>query len=365
MQRLKIDLASCVRASSKYSQCTKCHDICPIDQKGILFDENIAVVQESCIDCGGCMGVCPSEAISFKGFDTIDFLFGYIKSEESLLGCQGDLPCLASLGVEHLISSAILKEGEIVFDLSHCASCEVGSLKVEAIEPMIEEANRVLGYLGVDKRIAKSEVPQEIEAEETPQEEPDRREFLKRLSPKGIIETKVAFDKELEEVDRREIIDASLSAKMKEKSYPDKRKLLYMALKRLSKPEQLERVGEELLSFVSQKSIDSSCDNCSFCYRLCSTGALSSDRRGSKIDFDALACIKCRLCHDVCQTDSIHLEDFSLESFFEPKVEKLIEFQQRRCAECGNFFTMLDPTHDLCPRCYIEEEEAKSLWGIQ
>ena len=151
---------------------------------------------------------------------------------------------------------------------------------------------------------------------------------------------------------------------MREKSLPNKRKLLYMALKRVKDHPHFTSIPHEELSFISQKSIDESCDNCSFCYRICPTGALSSDTRGSKIEFDALACVKCRLCHDVCQSDSLHLEPFETSSIFEPKVDELIRFNLRRCEECGIHFSYF-ADEKLCHRCNIEEEEAKRLWGIQ
>jgi len=156
----------------------------------------------------------------------------------------------------------------------------------------------------------------------------------------------------------------SKEQKLKEKVLPNKRKLLFMALKRVQEHLTPIEIPQEDLSFISQKSIDNSCDNCSFCYRICPTGALSSDRRGTKINFDALSCVKCHLCHDVCQSNSIHLESFSTASIFEPKVEELIKFNVIRCDECGNFFTYFGG-ENMCPRCTIEEEEAKSLWGIQ
>ncbi len=154
------------------------------------------------------------------------------------------------------------------------------------------------------------------------------------------------------------------SANIRKKELPNKRKLLYMALKRVDKVEQNELINEENLSFISQKSINDSCDNCSICYRVCPTGALQSDKRGSKIEFDTLSCVKCRLCHDVCEADAINLESFNTKSLFEPKIEELIKFDVIRCNDCGNFFTYQggEPT---CHRCKLEEEEAKELWGIQ
>ncbi len=363
MSKLSIDLATCVRVSSKYSECSKCHDICPLNESAIIYDENIPKILDHCIDCGGCVGICPSSAISLSDFDGIDFIFNLLKSEKKEISCKLNAPCLAYFSIEELLSLAVLSEGEVVLDIGHCKECEVASLYQDAIVPNIDEANRLLSDLGSSFSIKAKDLSLSKEDKKS-DNTPSRREFLKRFSTKGAIRSKIELDRELEKIDKLSYIDSTTTSKIRQKSFPDKRKLFYMALKRLKDSGDYKMLDQDSLSFISTKSIDQSCDNCSFCYRLCPTGALSSDQRGSKIEFDALACIKCHLCHDVCQTNSIHIEDFNTKEFFHSKVEKLIEFKQIRCEECGNFFTLFDDS-TLCPRCKIEEEEAKSLWGIQ
>ncbi len=360
MGKLQIELGSCVRASSKYSDCTLCADACPVN--AITYHDNILSLEDACIDCGGCIGVCPTEAISLNDFNTLDFIFNFLKSDEKLISCKKNIPCLATLSVENLISLALLSEEENILDIGHCQSCDIKEPLFELIQNNIQEANQFLTNIGSDKQLSSQEIA--YHDSPTPQEEGNRRDFLKRFSLKGAIESKVVFEQELEAIDKRGTLDTSTTAKMREKSLPNKRKLLYMALKRVKDQPHFTSIPHEELSFISQKSIDESCDNCSFCYRICPTGALSSDTRGSKIDFDALACVKCRLCHDVCQSDSLHLEPFETASIFEPKVDELIRFNLRRCEECGVYFSYFND-EKLCHRCNIEEEEAKRLWGIQ
>jgi len=357
--KLNIELGSCVRVASKYSDCTLCADICPTN--AITYNENILNLNTSCIDCGGCIGTCPTEAISLNDFNTLDFIFSHLKNDEHLISCKKNIPCLAVLSVENLVSIALLGEEETLLDLGHCNSCDIKEPLYQSILQNIQEANNFLQNIGSEKKIAAEEIGY---TKESTQEEGNRRDFLKRFSMKGAIESKVAFDQELENIDQRGSLDTETTAKLREKTLPNKRKLLYMALKRVKDQPHLTQIPYDDISFISQKSIDSSCDNCSFCYRICPTGALTSDRRGTKIDFDALACVKCRLCHDVCQTDSLHLEPFETISIFEPKVDELIKFSVRKCDECGVHFTYFND-ETSCRRCTIEEEEAKSLWGIQ
>ena len=139
-----------------------------------------------------------------------------------------------------------------------------------------------------------------------------------------------------------------------------------MAMKRAKVPGTFHVIDINDISFISQKELDeSACTDCQMCYRICPTGALSSDGRGSVINFNALSCVQCHSCHDVCEPDALTLrKTFSLSQFFEPKTETLIRFDIRRCDECGNFFSY-QGGEKLCRRCRIEEEEAMELWGIK
>lgn len=356
MGKLSIDFGSCVRVYSKFSECNKCQDICP--KEAIIYNENIPKITSECIDCGGCIGICPTEAISLSDFDSVDFIFSFLESGESLISCKKNSPCLAAYSVENLISLAILGE-KLVLDMGHCDGCEIADPLKGQIERNIEEANRFLESIGCEKRVEREEIAYEEPKEE---EAGDRREFLKRFSLKGAIESKVEFEKALEEEEVS--IDASHSAAIREKTLPNKRKLLFMALKRIDKSSEYRYFDEAEITFTSDKMVDESCDNCSFCYRLCPTGALMSDKRGTKITFDSNLCVKCALCHDVCEKESIKLISYSTKNIFEPTVKELINFKVVRCDECANFFTYFGG-EKMCPRCKIEEEEAKRLWGIE
>ena len=97
------------------------------------------------------------------------------------------------------------------------------------------------------------------------------------------------------------------------------------------------------------------------CYRLCPSGALSSDGRFSLINFDAVLCLKCGLCHDVCEIDAIQMQPyFDLAELTDPRQKKLIGFDIRRCNECGNSFTYKGGEM-ICSRCGNEEDEVLAL----
>ena len=356
MHNLKIELGNCVKVYAKNATCTKCEDICP--HHAISYNENIPVVSDTCTDCGGCIGVCPTEAISLKNFDTLDFIFSFLESEESLISCKKNIPCLATLSVENLISLALLGD-ETILDLGHCASCEIQEPLYAQIQQNITEANLFLQNINSTKTIKTEMLGYKELVEE---KEPDRRQFLKRFSVKGAIKSKIEFEEALHE--EQHAISIEDTQNIRKKEIPNKRKLLFMALKRAQTPVNYHTYMSDEISFTSQKNINDDCDNCSICYRICPTGALQSDRRQTKIDFDPLMCVKCSLCHDVCEPNAITLIPYSTKELFEPKVTELINFKVIRCDECANFFTYFGG-EKTCPRCKIEEEEAKSLWGIQ
>ena len=74
-----------------------------------------------------------------------------------------------------------------------------------------------------------------------------------------------------------------------------------------------------------------------------------------------MLCVKCHLCHDVCEPNSIQLQSgFEIKEFFEPAQRTLASFTIKRCNECGNNFTYTGG-EQACPRCMLEEEEAMFL----
>jgi len=359
--KLHFDTALCVRATSKFSECTKCADatngIVQIDEQLPTFAKGTGV------EAAACVGACPTEAFSLSDFSLTEFFFSFLESKIRLISRKINVPCLSVLSVEHLISLALASQEPVVLDLN---DYEAGTHLYGVIAERIEEANFMLSAFS-DKRL---EVNTEAlpdakgEGEDTPDlSTPSRRDFLRQTtSLKGVVKQKKAFDDavEADELHRFEI-DASMTQKIRNKHLPDKRKILFTMLKHAPKPEQYEVVAQEDISFASQKFVDESCTNCQICYRICPTGALSSDAKFSLIHFDAMLCVKCHLCHDVCEPGSIQLQPgFEIKEFFEPTQRTLATFNVKRCDECGNYFTSLEG-ETTCPRCALEEEEAMFL----
>ena len=357
---LHFDVGACVRATSKFSNCTKCVDICP---DSISLKDNLPSFTASTgVEAAACVGICPTEAFALSNFSTTEFFFSFLESKVRLISPKINVPCISVLSVEHLISLALASDERITIDLS---SYDEDSLLFEHIEKSIEEANFVLSSFS-EKQLITNHIAQKVSKIENEKESEDevssRRSFLGNASLQGVVKHKKAFDDAVDEDELQYFeIDASVIAKIKDKKLPNKRKILFTTLKRTSVPDAFEVLPEEEVSFTSQKFIDDSCTNCQICYRICPTGALSSNGKFSLIHFDAMLCVKCRLCHDVCEPDAIQLQSgFEIKEFFEPTQRTLATFNIKRCNECGNNFTYTGG-EQTCPRCSVEEEEAMFL----
>lgn len=358
---LSLISGSCVRSLSVESECNKCEVSCPTD--AIVVGKPLPSINFSeCVTCGACTSVCPSEALKLDEFNATDFFFDFVASEENLLSCKKNVPCIAALSVEHIISMTLLKN-EIVFDMGHCESCSIAHSCKPQIISKYEEASYLIEAMESQATIKLENIAFQAEEEET-----DRREFLNTLNLKTVGKVKQSFEDEVQKASD-ELVEHTLQkediALLKRKVIPDRRKIFFTAIKRVQKPSQFHIVDATEVSFTSQKLMDEeSCTACQMCYRVCPTGALTSNIKNAKIDFDPFLCIKCHICHDVCEPDAITLsKSYNIKEFFEPEVQNLVNFAVRRCDECNVLFST-NGSERLCYRCKIEDEEARALWGI-
>lgn len=354
---LYFNLSDCVRATSKFSECTKCVDACPESIQ--LLDNLPSFANKTGVEAAACIGACPTEAFSLSDFSTTEFFFSFLESKIRLISPKLNVPCISVLSVEHLISLALAADESITLDMS---SYDEASILFEQIDARIDEANFVLSSFSqkrLETNMDKAKITRKPIEEESVS---TRRSFLGNASLKGVVKHKMTFEEAVEADELKAFqLDKATIAKIREKNVPDKRKILFTALKRAGVPDVFEVLPEEEVSFASQKFVDESCTNCQICYRICPTGALSSDAKFSLIHFDAMLCLKCRLCHDVCEPDAIKLQSgFEIKEFFEPTQRTLATFNIKRCNECGNNFTYTGG-EQTCPRCMVEEEEAMFL----
>ncbi|MEA3370318.1 MAG: 4Fe-4S binding protein [Campylobacterota bacterium] len=360
---LNLNAGLCVRSLSVESECNKCEVVCPTG--AIVVGENPlpAINFSSCVECAACHAICPTEALTLDTFNSTDFFFDFVESKENLISCKKNVPCISALSVEHLISIAVLKK-DIVLDMGYCGDCEIASTCHKQIMQNYEEASYLLEAMENDAEIRLEDVCFEPEERET-----NRRDFLSNINLKSVGEVKHSFEQEVIKAGD-ELVEHTLEktdiALLKRKTIPEKRKIFFTAIKRVEKPSQFHIVDASEVSFTSQKIMDEeACTVCQMCYRVCPTGALTSDIKNSKIDFDPFLCVKCHICHDVCESDAITLSSsYNVKEFFEPTVQNLVAFKVRRCDECNVIFST-NTNEKMCYRCKAEDEEARELWGIK
>jgi ferredoxin len=364
MSIIKLEASRCVRSLSVESRCNRCEVVCPTD--AIVIDQNPlpAINFSLCVGCGACNGVCPTESFTLDGFSATDFFFDFLEStEDNLISCKKNIPCISALSVEHLVSLAILKK-DIVLDMGYCEGCAIASTCHKQILDNHEEAIYLLEAMQSSALIRLENICYEKETKQT-----HRREFLSNINLTTLAKTKKSFEDEVKKA-TDELIEHTLAktdiALLRKKRLPDKRKLFFSAIKRVERPSQFHIIDATEISFTSQKLMNQdSCTVCQMCYRVCPTGALTSDIKNSKIDFDPFLCVKCNICHDVCEPDAITLSSsYNIKEFFEPTVRNLISFNVKRCNECNMIFST-NTDDEFCYRCKAEEQEAKELWGIK
>ena len=363
MSLIQLDASKCVRSLSVESECNKCEVICPTNAIVVGEAPLPSINFSACVGCGGCDGACPNEALSLDDFSATNFFFEFIEDKENLISCKKNVPCISALSVEALISIAVLKK-EVVLDMGHCEGCELAHTCEKQIRQNQEEASYLLEAMENDATITLENVAY-VKNDAISK----RRDFLNAVNLKTVGKVKHEFENEVTKASD-ELTEHTLQNKdialLKKKRITDRRKILFTAIKRVETPSQFHIVDANEVSFTSQKIMDEAkCTACQMCYRVCPTGALTSDLKNSKIDFDPFMCIKCHICHDVCEPDAITLSgSYNVKEFFEPVVQNLVAFNVRRCDECNTVFST-NSDDKLCYRCKIEEEEAKALWGIE
>lgn len=364
MSLLTLSPGACVRALSVNSICTHCHDVCPVAAISIT-SRLPSINQAQCVGCGGCVAVCPTEALKLDDFSPTDFFFSFVSEGDNVVSCQKNVPCIAALSSEQLISFAQMKQG-VVLDIGHCSTCDIGENVLANMAKTIDNSNYLLEAIE-SPYIIQCESIGYVDVTET-EKQPDRRDFFRNFHLRAIGKVRDDFEKEIQRTTDEFVeytTDSSHTQALRTKKITDRRKLFFTALKRFDVPLEFHVVQSDAISFTSQKLMDKElCTACEMCYRVCPTGALTSDMRNSKIDFDPFLCVKCHLCHDVCETDAITLSSsYNLQEWYQPRVQNLVSYSVRRCDECDGLFSSVAGER-ICRRCRLEEEEARELWGI-
>lgn len=331
LDKIEVDSNRCCKVRANLSSCTACLDICPKDCIEIHLDQ--IRLNESCINCGLCTSVCPTNALKWNNpplLQMVNSIHSQSRKEETIyITCSSkkqlvssqpsvELPCLGMVPSEFWTYVGLIsKNVQIIYDSNQCASCPLK--KGEAIfKENIDSAQTYLtSSLPIDSKINefKSQTKEEVDLSK-------RRLFMslfeevketnthvvkevleveKSLSPfekfDQYYQTKDGLEDMVEEVKEMKslAIDHFLNHSI---NHTDKRSLLLHALK--TEPE----LKEEYSFFIPK--IEDSCNRCGACSFLCPTDAIHLDTNQSMILITD-KCVSCGLCQEICYEKHISM----------------------------------------------------------
>jgi ferredoxin len=136
----------CVHERASAATCRHCVTACPRDAWQ-LDDEQLMIDIGRCDGCGICVAKCPGGALTQVGVSPEP----YLGSVELRLSCErvtsdsGDwrLPCLHAVGPVWLTSLYRAGLRHIVWDVSHCQTCDRSN--DDGLPQSVEQLNAVLG----------------------------------------------------------------------------------------------------------------------------------------------------------------------------------------------------------------------------
>ncbi|MFO0594061.1 MAG: 4Fe-4S binding protein [Myxococcaceae bacterium] len=335
MSALHVDHARCVHARSVKASCRACVEACPTSAITLAGERQAVHVDlESCTTCGLCVAACPTEVFDV-GRQALP--------EGTELKCGGPLPCVGALSVEDLVQLGLSGPRTIIA----AAGCIHGRTGHRA--ERIAEANAVLSALGARHTLTwREEGPPGPPFVKPPKEAvPPRRQFFRMLTPK--------VDSGPTAITPPDKLDP---ARVRAQLVPERRKRTLAAIPSGAAPKVATLPDS---SFTSTKRIDlATCTGCMACVTACPTGALTTNRTREVVRFDGGRCVKCHLCHDVCEPAAITLAPaFELEPFLDAAPRTLVTLPMRPCAECGLPYKA--DGQPLCPTCRAQDAEAREL----
>jgi ferredoxin len=295
---ISYDTNSCIRNAYFHNHCSNCVEICP-ETVFSIFQNRIVLDTKLCTLCNACLGVCPTESLEIPTFDPNRFVLEFETSENRVLSCKDNTTCLSAFDTHHF---EILKmqEGGVSLDLSHCDTCEIGSV-LESI---------------------KSRVPEGVETLFEKREENQKRKLFGKLLKR-----------------EKPVVEAKLKKpNFAKRFFPLKQHLL------VEKSKELEVVP----GILGTQKISNSCTNCGDCIQFCPTEALFYSSDKLDIFISSEKCISCGICQHICKVDAVSSDEVSILDLLKPK--HLINFEMATCTECKTPFIKRDES-EICERC--------------
>lgn len=339
----------CLRNEYFHNDCRICIDMCPKGAFNIVRNK-LTLFENECVECAGCIGSCPTEALEIESFDPNGFAASYQYQKDLTLSCKVSTPCLGVFDVEHYAVMALRGEKSVTCDMSHCAGCVLNeNTQLEKlIRTKIDTANEFLEKIQSSHR---------IETVEEKEEQSDRRALFRKGFEK-MKESVIANESEAH------IAMTTAHHKLPDMKMPLKRILLKNSLKEIVGDLEMTEFGENSPLFFNKQIDFQACTNCGECTQFCPTDALfpTSDKQG--IYFSQGKCIGCGICEDICKPKAISAkEGFDLVSIAYDRAEQMVHYEMVTCHECRCPFPYKGG-EPICDRCESYTKQFSNMFTM-
>ncbi len=368
----------------KKAECRLCVKACP--EGCIEFIENtVTVGKDKCTLCGVCTSVCPSGALTAKGFNDIA-LWEKLKeisegARHIVFACSGEggagdrlkgiklakgsvlvsMPCVSLLKDVHLAGLLSLGIDDIWLNAC-CKDCGSESGRDVALKS-IEYAKNIMDTFGIEGDI--------ILSEELPQVDKGKKVKLKEILPSPHYSRREflnVFRDKAKKLKKDHIIeDGDEVALLPDSELPERRSLLLNIAANIKEPEIDE--ADTGLFPIHNIDINDKCTLCDLCDLFCPTGALDriEDDDMARVEFTLSNCVKCYQCAELCPEGAIiYLDSFDLTSFIDQDVKILKESNKGICPECNRSFLSTPSMQgtDTCRACSRKKRRGEAFLAM-
>jgi ferredoxin len=339
----------CLRNEYFHNDCRICIDLCPKGAFHIVRNK-LTLFENECVECAGCIGSCPTEALEIESFDPNGFAASYQYQKDLTLSCKVSTPCLGVFDVEHYVIMALRGDKSVMCDMSHCAGCVLNeNTQLEnSIRSKIDTAN---GFL------EKIQSTHRIETIEEKEEQSDRRALFRKGFEK-IKESVVVNESEAH------IAMTTAHHKIPDMRMPLKRIMLKNSLKEIVGNLETTVFSENSPLFFNKQIDFQACTNCGECTQFCPTDALfpTSDKQG--IYFSQGKCIGCGICEEICKPKAIKAkEGYDLVSIAFERAEQMVHYDMVMCHECRCPFPYKGG-EPICDRCESYTKQFSNMFTL-
>ena len=351
----------CVAVRNRNATCRKCVQACPFDALKVEANE-LTLDATSCVGCGACIGICPTEALVSAESPDNTLSVASIKALEhangvGVIACARisskhladpeqylEVSCLARVDESIVVELAAQGASSVMLVDGVCKTCKYRDC-ISGVEETMDQARLVIQAGGSACTVERaSSFPDELLIEDaTGMFGSTRRRFFSdavgAARETAMVAAKTTIEQELGMKAQEAAIGERLRV-TKDGSLPTidvpRHDRLLNAFDALG-----AQVGERLDSRkFATVSIDAEkCNSCGMCAVFCPTGALRRNETEkasdpiTSIEFSASECINCSLCKDVCWEGALTLEEgvaFEQLYDFEPKVFHLRDARKNK-----------------------------------